>query len=504
MEGILVSLLLIFAGEAQGFVVRSSSNNRYCNDLSSEVPGFHCKRMTKPSMTGLSASKQSRSSMLVEKEVEKVEADDGEEVYGAKFFGGSAQKEELFDVDAEAKAGTSISMIGTYDRFSDVTAFPDENARDLGMKLQLAINHALYRGEKAAERQAAQSIYSTTSLQWDSCFSPKNKNDPLKELAASIDFYRRLDVAILSAQTISDFGDSMKQMKVLWEISVVYPNFWEPRVLLSGSSFLTVDITTMTIQKQADVLNDPKSNDLLGTISSQYTPRFWDVYHVGMTPNAELLPKYEQSKPLFRPYELFEIPSRWVWKPTLQDKVGGRDNRLAEGLPNHAFTTAIKTTGPKSQRYVPTSPVQVNINRKNENGESYNEIEWTVYLPPEFLSACSESGLPIVDKDKEDTEIDDNVSSSYFWESRRLVATMPYGGSPQDQDVSEIRQKLFEKVTKDGFKAKMDENGRPIFFFWQNDCKACFTCDGGLGMAVYDWRPKSANSNEVGLELELE
>ena len=81
---------------------------------------------------------------------------------------------------------------------------------------------------------------------------------------------------------------------------------------------------------------------------------------------------------------------------------------------------------------------------------------------------------------------------------------MPYGGSPQDQGVSEIRQKLFETVTKDGFKPKMDENGRPIFFFWQNDCKACFTCDGGLGMAVYDWRPKSAKSNEVGLELELE
>merc|ERR1712071_681149 len=184
-------------------------------------------------------------------------------------------------------------------------------------------------------------------------------------------------------------------------------------------------------------------------------------------------------------------------------------DRLAEGIPNHAFTTAIRTTGPKTQRYVPTSPVQVNINRKKKNDEtdSYQEIEWTIYLPPEFLSTCSESGLPMVDQendaDDEDENHDEVITSKYAWEPRRLVATLPFGGSPQDLEVTKIRQQLYEKVVvKDGYKPKLDENGRPIFFFWQNDCKACFTSDGGLGMAVYDWRPKSAKGNEVGIELE--
>ena len=54
----------------------------------------------------------------------------------------------------------------------------------------------------------------------------------------------------------------------------------------------------------------------------------------------------------------------------------------------------------------------------------------------------------------------------------------------------------------DGLNPKLDENGRPMFFFWQNDAKACFVSDGGLGMSVYEWRPKFANGNAVGIELE--
>ena len=57
-------------------------------------------------------------------------------------------------------------------------------------------------------------------------------------------------------------------------------------------------------------------------------------------------------------------------------------------------------------------------------------------------------------------------------------------------EVTEIRKKLYEEVTKDGLKPKLDEKGRPQFFFLQNDAKACFTGDGG------DW-------NEVGIELDF-
>uniref|UniRef100_A0A7S2S5Z0 Uncharacterized protein n=1 Tax=Eucampia antarctica TaxID=49252 RepID=A0A7S2S5Z0_9STRA len=458
--------------------------------------------------------KQSQSSLLLEEKEEEVT----EEVFGTKFFGGSAQKEELFDAKEEEKAGSSI-MTGstTFDRFQDTAAFPDVEGRILAQKWQTAINHAIYQDGTTTEQQASQTIYNNNNrLEWQSCFSTTSTNNPLLELASSTEFYSCFDLAILSAQTLpstnNNDSEDMKQMKVQWEITLVFPNVWEPRVLLSGFSTITVDVSSYTILKQTDVLNNDR-NDVVTEISSQYIPRFWDLYHVGMTPNAELLPKFDnKSKPLLSSYQLFDLPSRWAWKPTILDASdGGRDYRLAEGIPNHAFLTAIRTNGRKKQRYIPTSPVQVNINRKkNNDSSSYNEIEWTIYLPPQFLSTRSETGLPIVDQDAiteevEEADVDDEeVSSIYSWEPPRLVATLPFGGSPQDLGVTNLRQQLYEKVVvKDGYKPKLDENGRPIFFFWQNDCKACFTSNGGLGMAVYDWRPNFAKSNEVGLELEL-
>ena len=61
---------------------------------------------------------------------------------------------------------------------------------------------------------------------------------------------------------------------------------------------------------------------------------------------------------------------------------------------------------------------------------------------------------------------------------------------------------MYEQIVKDGLKPKLDEGNRPQFFFLNNDAKACFTADGGLGMAVYGWRPEFADANEVGIELE--
>ena len=40
----------------------------------------------------------------------------------------------------------------------------------------------------------------------------------------------------------------------------------------------------------------------------------------------------------------------------------------------------------------------------------------------------------------------------------------------------------------------------PVFFFWVNDAKACFTRVGGL--CVYAWNVGWNKPNEVGIELE--
>jgi hypothetical protein len=95
-------------------------------------------------------------------------------------------------------------------------------------------------------------------------------------------------------------------------------------------------------------------------------------------------------------------------------------------------------------------------------------------------------------------------SSAYVLDPRRRIATIPFGKSPQDPDVALARKQLYEAVTRDGYALRLDGAGRPQFFYLQHDCKACFTAQGGLGMSVYEWRPQWVQTNEIGIELELE
>jgi hypothetical protein len=89
---------------------------------------------------------------------------------------------------------------------------------------------------------------------------------------------------------------------------------------------------------------------------------------------------------------------------------------------------------------------------------------------------------------------------SYNLHPMRRVATIAYGGNVQDPEITDIRKRLYDQVLKDGWRPKLDEDERPMFFFWQYDAKACYTPEG-LGMLVYEWRPALAQSNEVGIEL---
>jgi len=280
-------------------------------------------------------------------------------------------------------------------------------------------------------------------------------------------------------------------------------------------------MTVPTIVSQTDYLDNggKDGTDLVRAISSQLNPRFWDLYHVGMTPSAELLPRIKPNsssssssssrgkKGVFSSYDIFEIPPRLVLQPTIVDS-GGRDTREAQCLPYHAFTCVIKTTGPSSQRYITTSPIEVSIRRCSSQSTSKSIISWNIPLPPEYISYYDKLSTII---SEEDYEIGNDPTNAYVYQPRRLVATMKYGGSAQDVEVTDIRKKLYEQVVRDGFKPVLSDSGgsgggnggRPQFFFLQNDAKACFTADGGLGVAVYEWRPKAAKSNEVGIELEI-
>lgn len=504
--------------------------------------------------------RQSIDSSIISEENEDDETS-SEEIYGAQFFGGSKVNPNLFDSTVEDDQAAELEQQQNleYNRFQDTNAFPDDFAQTFGMALQRAVNHVLYDENNHPDDVISTSGTGLTvsyhpDLEWNKTPFPKTsfkdkkhstKTNPFKELANALEFYNRLDLAIISAKSLSQ----TKIMEIRWEISVLWPNLWEARVLITGTSQLTIltNQNQIIITQQMDILdyhhhqshnnnknNDQDSGDIIKPIANQILPRFWDLYHLGMTPNAEQpvqIPFHPINTEFLPKYKMFIIPPRLVIQPSLIDPSGQRDGRMAQSIPNHAFTTIIKTTGPYSQRYVPVTPIEVEItkednktNDEQKKGKSSSRITWTLPLPPQFVAAASalrnsttfsedgtdkpiriksEGCLPLPGPDVDSIAEVKDPSVSYKLTPKRLIATMPFSGNPQDIEVSEVRKELYHAVIiKAGWKPKLNPNGGPKFFFRQFDAKACFTSDGGLGMAVHSWRPDFVKSNEVGIELE--
>jgi len=141
--------------------------------------------------------------------------------------------------------------------------------------------------------------------------------------------------------------------------------------------------------------------------------------------------------------------------------------------------------------------VEVQIGRNKENDDRLL-LSWSIPLSTQFQAVNRKLRLPL-EENPEDAE-GSFPTCDYDWLPLRKVATMKYGGNVQDTEIVDVRKKLYEQVKNVGLKPKLDQNGKPKFFFWQNDVKACYI-EEGLGMCVYDWRPKFADSNEVGIEL---
>jgi len=415
---------------------------------------------------------------------------DEDKVVGTDFFGGAKLKDDLFDPVLEATATVELKKT-RYIKWEDRNAFVDDVSRALAKSLQGQLNGLLYAEDESPAQP--EYVYSK-QLQWSSpLISGDDKEGasttPFEELSKGLEFYRRLDVAITSGRSLSS-----TVVELRWEISVAWPNSWESRVLITGKSILTLS-DQKEIMKQVDI---PDDEDISASILAQVTPRFWDAYHLGMGPSAELSPLIAKRNGggLFSRYTLCKVPPRLVYQPTLLD-VGGREDAAAELVPNHSFCDYIKTTGPYKQRYVATSPVELQIVRSKELPNT-PRLKFSLPLSVEVQTNPT---MPLPGDDPE-TFAEADADVEYVWQTERTVATVPYGGSPQDEEVTGLRKKLYEAVIKDGYQPKLDVSGRPIFFFWSNNIKACYTPETGLGMCIYEYRLKAANGNCVGIELE--
>ncbi|CAJ1945488.1 unnamed protein product [Cylindrotheca closterium] len=401
-------------------------------------------------------------------------------IVGAEFFGGNKEKDEFY-VQAEEDSA-AIDTDASFNRFfvdpsTPSLMFDSLLSAKLAHSLQSQINNILY--EKANAPNVEYGF--ATDMIWESPMR-KGRTSPFAELEDALDFYKNVDLAIVSGKQLND-----NTLEFQWELSVVWPALWSPRVHLVGTSVCKLDGNNMIFQQTDKLMDDA---DLVGLVSSQIKPRFWDFYHIGMTPSAECTPKLRFQRKWG--YQVYEIPPRLVTSPSMVE-TGTREDYNAETVPNHAFSCIIKTMGPNRQRYVPTSPVEVQI----IPGDDQLQFKWTIPLAAEFLKNTE---LPLAGTDKE-TDLMCDPQCKYEFHQRRKIATINYGGNPQDTDIADARKRLYEKVITDGLKPKLGENGRPIFFFIQNNVKACFTSEG-LGMCVYEYRSKATKPDEIGIELE--
>lgn len=416
-------------------------------------------------------------------------------IVGAEFFGGNKEKIEFFDPVAEAQVGTktisseTLTTDDTMNRFTtSLLSFDSEATAALAETLQ-----AQFETPANKDKIIASSAVYSPSLIWNT-FLAVNSNQPLQELKDAQEFYRDIYVAITGGRAISD-----TEYEFRWEISLSWPVIWEPRVLLTGTSRLTVQEVSSNnnkqtqITRQSDQLDEP---DLFLALVRQLSPRFWDLYHIGMTPCAELSPELSLKAPSNK-YQLLSLPPRWYVQATMQD-TGERADNVAAIIPNHAFATAIKTMGPLRQNYVTVSPVQVTIAPPKQGSSSKrNQITWLLPMAVNAVATTKDWVLPGPDEEADDGA---EPEATYVWMPKRKVAVVPYSGRPQDAEITDVRKKLYEQVVKDGLQPKLDENGRPMFFFWQDSVKACYTSDG-LGMAVYEWRPGFTKPCRVGIEI---
>lgn len=449
----------------------------------------------------------------------EVDDDDNDEpagIGGSEFFGGNKEKEEFYDETAERQITLTAKPAKTYNRFENRQAFANDAVANLALQLQGTLNQLLYCSDDATSELSSSRLSYAKNFEWISPLTTKSSGSngsttPLTELQDAMGFYKHVDLAIVSGQQQQN---NKNGYEFQWELSVAWPTFWTPRILVLGSSTIVLDNVdssaadkNIKIIKQVDKVVD-NGDLLLRTLLPQILPRFWDIYHIGMTPSSEMSPQLNRQEPGFFGinYQVYDLPARWKIRSTRLE-TGTRQDGNAQFLPSHVFTSFIKTMGPTRDRYVPTTgtSVEIKLQATSSSGgaeEDTNQqlLEWHV---PMSVEAQAQLQWPIPGEDPE-TNPNTQPTCDYVLEPRKKVATVNFAGLAQDAEISQIRKDLYNQVLKDGFKPKMDlDTGRPKFFFLSGTTKACFTRQGGLGMAVYEWRPKFANSNQVGLELEM-
>mmetsp|Transcript_4895 Transcript_4895/g.7383 ORF Transcript_4895/g.7383 Transcript_4895/m.7383 type:complete len:438 (-) Transcript_4895:82-1395(-) len=376
----------------------------------------------------------------------------------------------------------------------------------LAKKFETLVNSAMREGDIECCNALFSSTASWKSPGVDGC---KSRDEIAKELKDANEFFIMPRLCVLDAEQRAE-----DEVTLSWKWSTTWPTVHRPRLSFTGKSKLK-----LSDQKAVDgvpfinAVVDEWDTNWGELFSTQFLPKPWDVYHLFLTPPADM-PFYkvvERGGKGSSKYEIRDYAPRVVIEGKITDPSNSREDMLAQALPNWIFTGFLRMSGRKPEEYSPTSPTELQITsqlvsseEEGKDPERKTRVTWRVGTPQEH-------GLDIDNEDQfpnpqnfEELEEEDFLDAEvqYVLDGWRRIAVTPFNGGAQDIEVVQIRAQLLEQVVEAGYTPATFDNGRPKFSFLQYNIKHAFNSKNQLAVAMYEPRPFFGDGNEVLLELE--
>ena len=292
-----------------------------------------------------------------------------------------------------------------------------------------------------------------------------------------------------------------------WVASGGWPVAWAPRVVVHGSSAVTVDESSgRAVRVEDDWALSPGA-----VVLGQVAPRFWDVYNLFATPTAER--PGEATVGTVKGAKIVRVPPRLALVATVVDVSNSRRQRVASALPDFCFQA--KARDP-SRGATTTAPLAVSVETlpkggEEEQGKPRRLVTWSLPVPSAFGVEAGSSDLPDLGEfaDLKDASLAAGVAElptlRYVFEPEKHLLVAPYGGDVQDSEADALRRKLLDVAAANGLTPKPGPNGGAppaLLRKWQT--KLGFTPKGECVYAAYANAPWFLPFDRDDLAIEIE
>lgn len=294
----------------------------------------------------------------------------------------------------------------------------------------------------------------------------------------------------LDALSARQLGED--EVEVQWRFSGTWPTAWRPRLVLLGSSTLTLGSASdgsRLVVSMRDTLEQPLAISLV----SQVLPNWEDVYNLFNTPPAEAQPWTVESRG--KGFEIRQLPPTCMLQiEETRDLAPDDRSRVLSNpmVPSIAF--AEKKARPDAQLYA-VRPLAVEpLQRSSESGR----FRWSVPVPSIFGMNWSQS---FVEPTSPSSSASAAATAQLVVVPGRRVAVQTFSGKVEnDEAVYAAARTLADKVRTAGERPRAA--GSSEFQFAQFNTKVIFDVDGKVALAQYQGTLGPLRRNEVSIELE--